>query len=235
MTSGVDAAGVDVADVDVALETSRREASLALGVGASLFTDELGARAHASDLLARLATLLERAGVERRAGRLALGAVYVGLGPGSYTGLRVGIATAQALARASGAALYGLPSFEALAFAEFRSGEEGAVALDARADRFYHARYRRTAHGLVVLEAPAALSAPELARACARPGRVLGHEGLAEVAGLALERAHLCTDARPSARALLELGRARQAAGELTPALALEPLYLQIFGRAERS
>lgn len=217
---------------ELALESSRREVSLALRVGSALATDS-GEAAHASDLLPRLARLLERAGVARNAGQLPLGAVFVGLGPGSYTGLRVGIATALGLARASGAPVFGLCSFEALAFGELRAGEEGTVALDARAGRFYHARYRRTEHGLLVLDAPAVLPADELAERCARAPLVFGHPELALAAGLALPpTTRLRTDARPQASALLELGRARRAAGEIAPATTLEPLYLAGFGPA---
>ena len=227
---------MDTPAVDVAIETSRREASVAVALGAEVLADEpgeLGSRAHASDLLERLAGLLARAGVERRGGRLPLRAVYVGLGPGSYTGLRVGIATAQALARGSGAELFGLASFETLAFAELAQDEQGDVAMDARAGRFYHARYRRTARGLETLEAPAALSADELVERCARAAHVLAHPGLAEAAGLApASAARVRTDARPDARALLALERERVAAGELRPARGLEPLYLLDFGRA---
>lgn len=222
-----------VAGPELALETSRREASVALGVGAEVLADELGAAAHASDLLPRLTRLLERAGVERRGGRLPLGAVFVGLGPGSYTGLRVGIATAMGLARASGAALHGVPSFDALAFAELGIGEEGTVVLDARAGRFYHARYRRVERGLLVLDPPSTCVAEELAERCARSNVVLGHPELAANAGLELApRTRLRTDVRPRASALLELARARRASGELLPQKSLEPLYLAGFGRA---
>ena len=219
--------------LDLALETSRREASLALALGDTLCGEELDGRSHASDLLPRLEALLARIGVERVAGRHAFRAVFVGLGPGSYTGLRVGIATAQALARASGALLYGLCSFEALAFAELAPGESASVAFDARAGRFYHARYRRTAQGLEVLAPPAALRAAELAECCAPGGRILAHAGLAEAAGLAPGvAARIESTARPSARALLALGRARVERGELHAAQALEPLYLGEFGGA---
>jgi tRNA threonylcarbamoyl adenosine modification protein YeaZ len=217
---------------DLALETSRREASVALGVGTTVLADELGAAAHASDLLPRLARLLERAGVERTAGRLRLGGIFVGLGPGSYTGLRVGIATALGLARACGAPLYGLSSFEALAFAELAPGAEGTVALDARAGRFYHARYRRLERGLEVLDPPSICAPGELAQRCARAGVVLADPGLVSAAGHALLPGVLRTDARPRASALLELGRERRAAGELRPESALEPLYLAGFARA---
>jgi tRNA threonylcarbamoyl adenosine modification protein YeaZ len=218
---------------ELALETSRREVSLALGVGSEVLEDEPGAAAHGRDLVPRLARLLERAGVERRAGKLGLGAVFVGLGPGSYTGLRVGIATAVALARASGAHLHGLSSFEALAFGELAAGMEATVALDARAGRFYHARYRRTEDGLLVLDPPAACAAEDLAERCSRAPVVLGHPGLVAAAGLVPgPDTQVRTDCRPRARALLELGRARRAAGELGPETTLEPLYLLGFGRA---
>lgn len=219
-----------MAALDLALETSRREASLALALDEAVWGEELDGRSHASDLVARLEVLLAQAGVERVAGRHAFRAVFVGLGPGSYTGLRVGIATAQALARGGGGALYGLSSFEALAFAELAPGESASLAFDARAGRFYHARYRRTAEGLEVLAPPAALRAAELVAACGPAERILAHAGLAEAAGLGAEAAARveCT-ARPSARALLALGRARIAAGELRAAHALEPLYLGEF------
>lgn len=216
--------------VELALESSRRETSLALGVGTRVFEDAVGERAHASDLLPRLDALLAAAGLPRRGGRLSLARIFVGTGPGSYTGLRVGIATALGLARASGATLHGLSSFEALAWAELAVGEQGAVVLDARGARFYHGRFARRENELAVLMAPETCTAEELARRCALPGPVLGHPGLAEAAGLP-DVAKLRTGARPGARALLELGRLRLAAGRLAPATGLEPLYLREFGR----
>jgi tRNA threonylcarbamoyladenosine biosynthesis protein TsaB len=220
------------ARLDVALETSRREVSLALRADALVLADDDpgSARPHASDLLARLERLLARAGAAPRRGRLALTAVFVGLGPGSYTGLRVGIATAQGLARASGATLHGLPSFEVLAFAALAPGEEARVALDARGGRFYHARYRRTELDVEVREAPEALAAVELVERCRRGGELLLAEpGLPAAAGLP-DDVRLRSGARPTASALLALGRARVAAGALPPAQALEPLYLARFG-----
>jgi tRNA threonylcarbamoyladenosine biosynthesis protein TsaB len=206
---------------------------VAVGVGTVVLDDALGAEAHARDLVPRLARLLERAGVARTAGKLRVRAVFVGLGPGSYTGLRVGLASALALARAADAELYGLSSFEALAFAELAPREEGTVALDARAGRFYHARYRRSEHGLLVLDPPASLSAEELAERCRGTRIVFAHPDLDRAAGLVLDAdTRIRTDAWPSARGLLALGRAREAAGELARESVLEPLYLAGFGRA---
>jgi tRNA threonylcarbamoyladenosine biosynthesis protein TsaB len=218
---------------DLGLETSRRASSIALARDGRVLEDPPRAGAHASDLLARLEGLLQALGAPAATRPLALRAVFVGLGPGSFTGLRVGIATAQALAHATGAALYGLPSFEALAFAGLAPGEEGAVLMDARAGRFYHARYRRTLEDVEVLEAPAALTADELGARCAQPGVLLGQPGIAEAAGLGRATSErVRTDAEPHARTLLTMGRARAAAGRIVPAPALEPLYLVPFGAA---
>jgi tRNA threonylcarbamoyladenosine biosynthesis protein TsaB len=216
--------------VELSFETSRREASLALRVDGRVLAAEVGALAHASDLLPRLDELLARAGRPRGPGRLALAALHVGLGPGSYTGLRVGIATALGLARASGAELFGLCSFEALAWAALAPGEEAAVVLDARAGRFYHAHYRRTADDVTVASAPVACTADELVARCADAPRILAHPGLSGAAGLPDERVR--TDLRPTAEAVLGLARARRAAGRLAPQTTLEPLYLMSFGKS---
>ncbi len=54
--------------------------------------------AHASELMPAVADAMERAGVDWR----DLDAIAVGVGPGTFTGLRIGIATARALATAAG-------------------------------------------------------------------------------------------------------------------------------------
>jgi len=219
--------------MELALETSRRETSLALARGERVFLDE-GTGAHASDLLPRLARLLTQAGVEHT-GPLALTTLFVGLGPGSYTGLRVGIATAHGLARATGAVLYGLSSFEALAFAELAPGEEGVVVADARGGRAYVGRYRREGE-LRVLAEPIACAPAELGARCRGAELVLGHSGLREALGLEPPPgARYREDALPRAGALLALGRARLGAGALAARPALEPLYLAEFAPRVRA
>lgn len=215
--------------IDVAIEASRRAASVALGVGTEVWEETLGEQARVSDLLPRLQDLLQRAGVERTAGRLPLTRLFAGTGPGSYTGLRVGLATAMGLARASGAALYGISSFEALAWAELAVGDEGAVVVDARAGRYYHGRYRRAPRDIEVLAVPTACTLAELAKHWRSPGPLLGHPELLEACGLPTRPLYF-DQPRPGARALLELGRARLAKGHLAAATLLEPLYLRQFG-----
>ena len=94
---------------------------------------------HGEELLQRLDDLLGRAGVDRR----ALGGVIVGTGPGSFTGLRIGLATAKVVAYGLGVLLVGISSTRALGLAAARAGAIGqdlAVTLPAGSvDRYVHA------------------------------------------------------------------------------------------------
>jgi tRNA threonylcarbamoyladenosine biosynthesis protein TsaB len=108
----------------LAIETATSVAVVALGAGDGtvLAVDawEAGHR-HAEELLARIAALLAAAGIDRPAAGTLAG-VVVGTGPGGYTGLRVGLATARGIARAAGAPLVGVPTGAALAAAARASG-----------------------------------------------------------------------------------------------------------------
>ena len=95
--------------------------------------------AHAEQLMPRVAEVLSGAGV-----RVAdLDRIVVGLGPGPFTGLRVGVVTAQVLATVAGVGLYGVCSLDVLAaeYAAARPTGEFLVATDARRREVYWARY----------------------------------------------------------------------------------------------
>ncbi len=217
----------------VALETSGRAPSVAVRRGDREASRDLETeRAHASDLLPTLDALLREVG-----GRPAeIGAVLVGTGPGSYTGLRVGIATALGIARGSGARLRGLPSGETLCFAELRPGEEGTVLLDARAGEVYLARYRRTADEIEVVRAPCVLPVAEVVGAVEEAGPIFGDREAIEAAGaLAPLGPRFHAGVRAHARALLALGTKRlERLGAQAPS-DVAPLYLRPFAvRARR-
>ncbi|MBS3966128.1 MAG: tRNA (adenosine(37)-N6)-threonylcarbamoyltransferase complex dimerization subunit type 1 TsaB [Truepera sp.] len=119
-------------------------------------------RDHAKRLLPELARLMAQAGLERR----QLRGIAVGIGPGSYTGLRVGLATAQGLARGLAIPVQGVPTLEAMAAGVLSADlPEAIVALDARRDNVYAARYRQTETGITVIDELGKVSRAEL-QAC---------------------------------------------------------------------
>jgi tRNA threonylcarbamoyladenosine biosynthesis protein TsaB len=87
---------------------------------------------HAARLLPLCAELLDRAGL----GFAQLDRVAVGVGPGTFTGLRIGVATARALARGGGIGLVGVSTLQSLARRALDAGPPGvgavAAVLDAR-------------------------------------------------------------------------------------------------------
>lgn len=211
----------------VALETSSRASSVAVRFGAREIEVELESeRAHASDLLPALDRMVRELG----ASASGITAVLVGTGPGSYTGLRVGIATALGIARGCGAVLRGVPSGETLCFGELAPGEEATVLLDARAGEVYFAHYRRTADEIETLRAPCVLRPDEVAPALPPTGPIFGDEHAAEVAGLGGSwEQRIRARVVPRARSLLALGSMRlQRLGGQAPS-EVAPLYLRPF------
>lgn len=87
-----------------------------------------------------LAPAIETALAQAGARMSDISRVAVGVGPGPYTGLRVGVVTARTLAAALGVPLDGVCSLDILAFA-VRVDGPFTVATDARRKEVYHARY----------------------------------------------------------------------------------------------
>jgi tRNA threonylcarbamoyladenosine biosynthesis protein TsaB len=96
-----------------------------------------------------------------------LGRIVVGVGPGGFTGLRIGIATAQALGQALGCPVVGVISLEALAMGAAEGLPTGAVVVaahDARRHELFAASYAvRDGDGLEEHIAPIAIPAIALA------------------------------------------------------------------------
>ena len=122
-------------------------------------------RAHNERLMPTILAVMSEAGVELG----ALDAIVAGMGPGPFTGLRVGMATAQALADALSIPLHGVCTHDAIAHTALAGANEkdaALVATDARRTEIYWATYR----------AGQRLMGPEVAK----PGD-LTLEGIAQV------------------------------------------------------
>lgn len=141
----------------LALDTSTTAITVALHDGSSVLAESttLDARGHAEHLAPGLVRVLEQAGAAPN----DITHVAVGLGPGPFTGLRVGIVTARTLALSVGATLHGVCSLDALAHEAWGTGvvRDGAllVAIDARRKEVYWARYAVGAGGATRVTEPA--------------------------------------------------------------------------------
>jgi tRNA threonylcarbamoyl adenosine modification protein YeaZ len=96
------------------------------------------ARAHAEQLTPNVLAALADAGLTVD----DLGAVVVGCGPGPFTGLRVGMATAAAYGHALGIPVHGVCSLDAIGMESAATVSEVLVVTDARRREVYWARYR---------------------------------------------------------------------------------------------
>lgn len=101
--------------------------------------DHLCRRRANVELVNTVADVLERAGVEMD----DIDAVLVGRGPGSFTGVRIGISTAKGLASGGNCALYGVSTLDAVAWTAWSAGVRGlvGVAADAMRGEVYPALY----------------------------------------------------------------------------------------------
>ncbi|WP_142061385.1 tRNA (adenosine(37)-N6)-threonylcarbamoyltransferase complex dimerization subunit type 1 TsaB [Pseudarthrobacter sp. B4EP4b] len=119
------------------------------GVVASFSTEDT--RSHAEVLAPEIQQLLLDAGISGN----DIDALVVGVGPGPFTGLRSGIATARTLSFVWGKPLYGMMSLDAVALEVAESttaAPEFLVVTDARRKEVYWARYALTEGQLPVLE-----------------------------------------------------------------------------------
>ena len=122
------------------------------------------ARAHAEQLTPNVLAALGDAGLSVG----DLGAVVVGCGPGPFTGLRVGMATAAAYGHALGIPVHGVCSLDAIGIESAGTVSEVLVVTDARRREVYWARYRDG----VRVDGPAVntpADVPGAAEALARP------------------------------------------------------------------
>jgi tRNA threonylcarbamoyladenosine biosynthesis protein TsaB len=148
----------------LAIDTSTTAITVALHDGSTVLAEAttLDARGHAEHLAPGATRVLAEAGVQPA----DLTDIACGLGPGPFTGLRVGIVTARTLALVTGARLHGLCSLDALA-AEAKVDGEVLVATDARRKEVYWARY-----AVAGARIPARLDGPHVNKAADLPADV---------------------------------------------------------------
>src|SRR4051812_14993677 len=138
----------------LAIETSGRIGSVALIDGDSIEEAEFP---HGLKHAAGLIPLIDRLCRERNLCPTDLSELYVSVGPGSFTGLRIGITLAKTLAFATGAKLLAVPTLRVLAANAPPEARHLVPVLDAKRDQIFTARFERTAGGGWVRREPAHL------------------------------------------------------------------------------
>lgn len=212
----------------LAIDTSTMLAGLALYDGAEVVAEAVwrSGRRHTAQLLPQLDLLLHHTGLERA----AIDALGVALGPGSWSGLRVGMSLAKALVAASGAALVGISTLEILAWGHPRLAVPVYPLIRLGRERFASARFEHY-QALKRCEPDRNVTLDELCAAIDGPALFCGdldaaaREALGRLMG---ERAMLPAPAANLRRPanLAELAWQRLAAGESDDPLSLEPVYL---------
>ena len=172
---------------------------------------------HAMQLLPLATQLLEQVGLTFE----DVDRIAVGVGPGTFTGLRIGVATARALAQGTGAELVGISTLRTLA--ANADGRRVLAVLDARRGEAFVAEYEGDAE----LRAPAAVT-PETLATMAGPGLlVLGDGAVRFRKVLEPAGAEIPADGSPlhqvSALALARLATAQAVTGE-----SVTPEYLRL-------
>jgi tRNA threonylcarbamoyl adenosine modification protein YeaZ len=227
------------------IETSTARSSVAILVDGAVVAHEEheDARGHGAFVAPAIRRCLDV--IRDGPGPVAVDAVGVGTGPGLYTGLRVGMATAAAFAAASDVPVVGIGGLDALAFASGVVDATVVTTLDARRGQVFWAVHRPAseaaseaglgsglgsgAAALTCVDGPHVGSREQLDAALAvleaavleaagsdGPVRVLG-----EVGGMTVERPDAVATARLAQRAL-----ERAAAGH-TPVAPPTPVYLR--------
>ncbi|MDQ6784473.1 MAG: tRNA (adenosine(37)-N6)-threonylcarbamoyltransferase complex dimerization subunit type 1 TsaB [Actinomycetota bacterium] len=219
--------------VVLAIDTATPQVSVALGgAGGPLASIQVtGGRRHGELLAPAIAEVCRLA----RTPLQAIDAVAVDVGPGLFTGLRVGLATARALVSALGVPGVGLTSLEILANAHRHQRRPVVAVVDARRCEVFWAPFRPGPDGLTA-EAPAAVATPETVVAAlgvlgddilvVGDGALRYRDAFAAQAGVNVAEAD---DAHPSATDAARMAATRLLGGNAPgdAGAGIEPLYLR--------
>jgi tRNA threonylcarbamoyladenosine biosynthesis protein TsaB len=205
----------------LAIETSTKRLMLALSFGSDrlIKSNELVDRSHGQIIARHLGNLFESAGLKQA----QLNGIIVSTGPGSFTGLRIGLAMAKGMASALRIPVVGLSLYDLAAFKLRDSAKEYFAATQVRRDELLFARIVGNKFD------PSRVAAVATAQAA-------DYVGASPVIGIELDilnhvpRATLMdgeSQLEFDAADLLEIGRARLESGQSDNLATLEPLYLQ--------
>lgn len=211
----------------LALDTATAACSVAVWVDGTVRAHRLRpmTRGQSEALMPMVVAALAEAGLAFA----DLDAVAATVGPGAFTGLRIGLAAARAMALAAGLPCLGVTTLEAVAANVPEAERHGAavlVALDAKRADVYAQVFSAS---LEPLSEPAAVLPADLAGLLAGGPVIVAGDAAARaaeaLAGAGIEARVSAAPGLPDAARVAAIAAHRRAAGQ--PALAPEPLYLR--------
>ncbi len=144
----------------LAVDTATENCSVALKVADKIYhLSEVSPRGHTDKILPMVDNVLKQANITLQ----DVDYIAYGQGPGSFTGVRIGIGIAQGLAFGINAPMVGISTLQTMAHEVFRTTghKQIACAIDARMSEIYWARYQHNGEQLEIVDAEQVI-APEL-------------------------------------------------------------------------
>ena len=214
----------------LAVETSGRIGSVALvDNGQVVAVDEFPhGLQHAAHIITRIQTLCDQVSWKPA----DFEEIYVSIGPGSFTGLRIGVTLAKTLAFAIGAKVVAVPAARGLAENAPSEATELLIVLDAKRDQIFTARFARTSpqNRWQEVEPPRLDDLAGALRRASRPVWLLG-DGIPQHRKFipADQQIHETTESswRPRAEVIAALGFELARRGDFTDPKQLVPLYIR--------
>jgi len=215
----------------LALDTATAQVAVAIGDDGDVRSEVriVGGRRHAEQLAPAIQFVCRESGVDLA----QLAAIAVGIGPGLFTGLRVGVTTATVMAQALRVPVIDVSSLDLVAYPLRHVDRLIVAALDARRGEVFHARYRPVPGGVQREGAYCVGKVEELVADLEAGGEavLLAGDGVARhrEAFAKLERSEPAGPqfAAPSVAALVELATARFEREQFCAPWDVHPMYLR--------
>jgi tRNA threonylcarbamoyladenosine biosynthesis protein TsaB len=214
----------------LAIDTSTQWIGLALYDGTLVLAESIW-QAHARhtvELAPAVQDLIRRSGLASH----QLQAIAVALGPGSFTGLRIGLAIAKGMALALRIPVVGIPSLDVVAVAQPVRDVPMIAVLQAGRGRLAAVNYSAASGQWLAQGEPRVTNAADLSASIHKPTLVAGELTSDERQVLARKRVNVILPSpaqslrRPSY--LAELGWKRWQAGQVDEVISLAPIYLHV-------
>ena len=213
----------------LAIETSGRAGSLCIAEDGRVLAEEQFS--HGLKHAAGIVPIIDRMCASRGWKPADVEEVYVSVGPGSFTGLRVGITVAKTLAFATGARVVAVPSVDVLARNAPAGWQNLIIVLDAKRDQIFTASFENSHDGPVVREPAHLDSLRAMLARTPRPVHLLGegipyHEKFVpkEDPGVLLTEPGTW---QARASVVAELGERLARTGQFADPMRLTPIYIR--------